>query len=117
MWIIDAAHAAGTLQCGTDGRGVDAILGPEMRSTGEVMGIDKDFATAFAKAQIGAGTVLPTSGTVFISLKDTDKPVILLDYYRVATFGATQVAPMLAYPADLGGLSPRQLRVLERRLR
>ncbi|MBH1993098.1 MAG: carbamoyl-phosphate synthase large subunit [Sphingomonadaceae bacterium] len=57
--------------------GVDPVLSPEMKSTGEVMGIDSDFATAFAKAQIGAGTILPTSGTVFISLKDSDKPVIL----------------------------------------
>lgn len=47
-----------------------------MKSTGEVMGIDKDFATAFAKAQIGAGLTLPTNGTVFISVKDGDKPVI-----------------------------------------
>ncbi|PXW71597.1 carbamoyl-phosphate synthase large subunit [Blastomonas natatoria] len=57
--------------------GVDPVLSPEMKSTGEVMGIDRDFATAFAKAQIGAGLVLPTSGTVFISVKDSDKPVIL----------------------------------------
>lgn len=57
--------------------GVDPVLSPEMKSTGEVMGIDKDFATAFAKAQIGAGLVLPTKGTVFISVKDSDKPVIL----------------------------------------
>ncbi|MGQ3006904.1 MAG: carbamoyl-phosphate synthase large subunit [Blastomonas fulva] len=57
--------------------GVDPVLSPEMKSTGEVMGIDKDFATAFAKAQIGAGLTLPTNGTVFISVKDGDKPVIL----------------------------------------
>ncbi len=57
--------------------GVDPILGPEMKSTGEVMGIDVDFATAFAKSQLGAGTTLPDSGTVFVSVKDTDKPVIL----------------------------------------
>ena len=57
--------------------GVDPVLSPEMKSTGEVMGIDKDFATAFAKAQIGAGLTLPTKGTVFISVKDSDKPVIL----------------------------------------
>jgi carbamoyl-phosphate synthase large subunit len=47
-----------------------------MKSTGEVMGIDKDFATAFAKAQLGAGTVLPQAGTVFVSVKPSDKPVI-----------------------------------------
>ncbi|EIZ80136.1 carbamoyl-phosphate synthase large subunit [Novosphingobium sp. Rr 2-17] len=57
--------------------GVDPVLSPEMKSTGEVMGIDRDFATAFAKAQLGAGTKLPTSGTVFVSVKDTDKPMIL----------------------------------------
>jgi carbamoyl-phosphate synthase large subunit len=56
--------------------GVDPVLSPEMKSTGEVMGLDKDFATAFAKAQLGAGTVLPDSGTVFVSVKETDKPVI-----------------------------------------
>ncbi len=54
--------------------GVDVVLGPEMRSTGEVMGIDSDFGTAFYKAQLGAGMVLPKSGTVFISVKDEDKP-------------------------------------------
>jgi carbamoyl-phosphate synthase large subunit len=57
--------------------GVDPVLSPEMKSTGEVMGIDSDFTRAFAKAQLGAGTILPTAGTVFISVKDTDKPVIL----------------------------------------
>ncbi|MDO9487940.1 MAG: carbamoyl phosphate synthase large subunit, partial [Sphingomonadaceae bacterium] len=56
--------------------GVDPVLGPEMKSTGEVMGIDSDFATAFAKAQLGAGTVLPMAGTAFVSVKDSDKPVI-----------------------------------------
>jgi len=53
--------------------GVDPILGPEMRSTGEVMGIDSDFAMAFGKGQLGAGQGLPTSGTVFVSVKDKDK--------------------------------------------
>jgi carbamoyl-phosphate synthase large subunit len=53
--------------------GVDPILGPEMRSTGEVMGIDSDFAMAFVKSQLGSGQVLPMIGTVFISVKDTDK--------------------------------------------
>jgi carbamoyl-phosphate synthase large subunit len=53
--------------------GVDTILGPEMKSTGEVMGIDDCFAKAFAKAQLGAGVKLPTSGKVFISVKDADK--------------------------------------------
>ena len=54
--------------------GVDIILGPEMKSTGEVMGIDSDFARAFAKSQLGAGVRLPKEGTVFISVKDRDKP-------------------------------------------
>ena len=53
--------------------GGDIILGPEMKSTGEVMGIDKDFPSAFAKSQLGAGTILPSEGAVFISIKDTDK--------------------------------------------
>jgi carbamoyl-phosphate synthase large subunit len=53
--------------------GVDVMLGPEMRSTGEVMGLDRDFARAFLKAQLGAGVTLPQSGTVFISVKDDDK--------------------------------------------
>ena len=53
--------------------GVDTILGPEMKSTGEVMGLDSDFGRAFAKSQIGGGTRLPLSGTVFISVKDADK--------------------------------------------
>ncbi|MDF1586296.1 carbamoyl-phosphate synthase large subunit [Marinimicrococcus flavescens] len=54
--------------------GVDLILGPEMKSTGEVMGLDRDFGTAFAKSQLGAGVALPAGGTVFLSVKDRDKP-------------------------------------------
>jgi carbamoyl-phosphate synthase large subunit len=57
--------------------GVDIILGPEMRSTGEVMGIDKSFAMAFAKAQMAANSPLPFSGTVFLSVSNRDKPEIL----------------------------------------
>jgi len=57
--------------------GVDVILGPEMRSTGEVMGLDADFALAFAKAQSGAGVELPNAGRVFISVKDSDKPLLV----------------------------------------
>jgi carbamoyl-phosphate synthase large subunit len=53
--------------------GVDTILGPEMKSTGETMGIDRDFARAFAKGFIGSGSTLPASGTVFLSVKDGDK--------------------------------------------
>ena len=57
--------------------GVDPILGPEMRSTGEVMGLDRDFAMAFGKSQIGAGTPLPTGGTVFVSVRDSDKDRVI----------------------------------------
>ena len=57
--------------------GVDPVLSPEMKSTGEVMGIARDFTTAFGKAQLGAGTVLPTEGTVFVSVKEGDKAMIV----------------------------------------
>jgi carbamoyl-phosphate synthase large subunit len=57
--------------------GVDILLGPEMRSTGEVMGLDADYPMAYAKAVLGAGTVLPTQGNIFISVKDSDKEGIL----------------------------------------
>ncbi len=57
--------------------GVDTLLGPEMRSTGEVMGLDRGFARAFLKSQLGAGTPLPEGGTAFISVRDTDKATIL----------------------------------------
>jgi len=59
--------------------GVDTLLGPEMRSTGEVMGFDSKFHRAFYKAQLGAGTLLPISGKVFLSIKDEDKGPILLE--------------------------------------
>ncbi len=59
--------------------GVDTILGPEMRSTGEVMGWDRSFPRAFLKAQMGAGTELPEAGTVFISIKDADKTDAMLE--------------------------------------
>ncbi|MEY2695054.1 MAG: carbamoyl-phosphate synthase large subunit [Actinomycetota bacterium] len=70
-----------------DGRFVDSLLGPEMRSTGEVMGIDVDFPTAFAKSQAGAGSSLPVSGTVFVSVADRDKPQLLLPVRRLAQLG------------------------------
>ena len=84
--------------------GVDPVLSPEMKSTGEVMGIDKDFATAFAKAQLGAGTVLPTSGTVFISVKESDKPVILPAARKLSALGFTIIATggTARYLADEG---------------
>ncbi|EQB02332.1 carbamoyl phosphate synthase large subunit [Sphingobium quisquiliarum P25] len=72
--------------------GVDPVLSPEMKSTGEVMGIDSDFATAFAKSQLGGGTMLPTSGTVFVSVKDSDKPVILPAVQKMAALGFTIIA-------------------------
>jgi carbamoyl-phosphate synthase large subunit len=72
--------------------GVDPVLSPEMKSTGEVMGIDSDFATAFAKAQIGAGTILPKDGTVFISVKDSDKSVILPAARKISELGFTIIA-------------------------
>ena len=70
-----------------DGRFVDSLLGPEMRSTGEVMGIDVDFPTAFAKSQAGAGSALPLSGTVFVSVADRDKPQLLLPVRRLSQLG------------------------------
>jgi carbamoyl-phosphate synthase large subunit len=72
--------------------GVDPVLSPEMKSTGEVMGIDRDFATAFAKSQIGAGAVLPMAGKVFVSVKDTDKPVVLPAVRQVLELGFTVCA-------------------------
>ena len=70
-----------------DGRFVDSLLGPEMRSTGEVMGIDVDFPTAFAKSQSAAGSALPTSGTIFISVADRDKHQVILPVRRLAQLG------------------------------
>ena len=57
--------------------GSDVVLGPEMKSTGEVMGIDRDFGLAFAKSQLGAGVELPMSGRVFVSVRDEDKPAFI----------------------------------------
>jgi carbamoyl-phosphate synthase large subunit len=86
--------------------GVDPVLGPEMKSTGEVMGIDADFATAFAKSQLAASTVLPQTGRVFISVKDSDKPQILdaardlvsLGFELVATSGTELVLKAAGIP-------------------
>jgi carbamoyl-phosphate synthase large subunit len=66
---------------------VDTALGPEMRSTGEVMGIDRTFGRAFVKSQTAAGTVLPESGTVFLSLNDADKPAGLVVAKRLRELG------------------------------
>ncbi|MEY4850806.1 MAG: carbamoyl-phosphate synthase large chain, partial [Pseudomonadota bacterium] len=86
--------------------GVDPVLGPEMKSTGEVMGIDADFATAFAKSQLAASTVLPQTGRVFISVKDSDKPQIIdaardlvsLGFELVATAGTELVLKAAGIP-------------------
>lgn len=72
--------------------GVDPVLSPEMKSTGEVMGIDPDFTTAFAKSQLGAGTVLPTEGAVFISVKDGDKEQVVPAARMLAEAGFAIVA-------------------------
>ena len=76
----------------TEGRVVDTILGPEMRSTGEVMGYDVDFPRAFAKSQAGAYGGLPTEGTLFVSVADRDKRAIILPVARLAELGFTVLA-------------------------
>ncbi len=72
--------------------GVDIILGPEMKSTGEVMGIDRDFPSAFAKSQLGAGMELAQDGTVFISVRDRDKPDALLVAQHLSRLGFKLIA-------------------------
>jgi carbamoyl-phosphate synthase large subunit len=87
---------------------VDTALGPEMRSTGEVMGIDRTFGRAFVKSQTAAGTVLPTSGTVFLSLNDGDKPAGLVVAKRLrdlglgvaATTGTAAYLAKFGFPVD-----------------
>ena len=71
---------------------VDTVLGPEMRSTGEVMGIDRSFGLAFTKSQISAGNRLPAAGTVLFSLADRDKPAGIVAARRFAELGFTLVA-------------------------
>ncbi|HET9161921.1 MAG TPA: carbamoyl-phosphate synthase large subunit, partial [Solirubrobacterales bacterium] len=86
--------------------GVDSVLGPEMKSTGEVMGIAADFPTAFAKAQAAAGVLLPTQGTVFITVTDTDKPAATqmaarfhdLGFDVIATGGTAQSISSMGIP-------------------
>ena len=72
--------------------GVDTVLGPEMRSTGEVMGVDTTFGMAFAKAQLGAGMILPTKGTLLVSVHDKDKPGILPAVRRLLSLGFSVMA-------------------------
>jgi carbamoyl-phosphate synthase large subunit len=92
--------------------GVDAILGPEMRSTGEVMGVDHDFGAAFAKSQAGTGSmVLPTEGSVFVSVANRDKRAIVFPVKRlvdlgfdiVATGGTADVLERAGIPARVVG--------------
>jgi carbamoyl-phosphate synthase large subunit len=88
--------------------GVDTLLGPEMKSTGEVMGIDRDFAIAFAKSQIGGGSRLPRAGTVFVSVKDSDKPRVIesirllvgLGFRIIATSGTQRYLAEQGVPAS-----------------
>lgn len=74
--------------------GVDIILGPEMRSTGEVMGLDMDFGRAFAKSQLGAGSKVPVEGVVFVSVKDQDKQAMVKPVKRLVDLGFKVVATL-----------------------
>jgi len=83
---------------------VDTVLGPEMKSTGEVMGIDRDYNVAFAKSQLGGGTRLPKGGTVFVSVRDADKPRIL-DTVRLLAglgFGVLATSGTQRYLSEAG---------------
>jgi carbamoyl-phosphate synthase large subunit len=106
--------------------GADSLLGPEMRSTGEVMGIARDFPTAFAKAQAAAGARLPDSGTVFITVADGDKPAATgvammlhdLGFRIIATRGTAQAMRKMGIPAvainKIGEGSPHVVDWIER---
>ena len=72
--------------------GVDTVLGPEMKSTGEVIGLDLDYAMAFAKSQLGSGTRVPTGGTLFISVRDEDKERILPSVKALVAIGFKVIA-------------------------
>ena len=88
--------------------GVDTVLGPEMRSTGEVIGLDRSFEVAFAKSQLGAGAAVPVQGTVFVSVKDADKPRVLetiqslsgLGFKIIATGGTLKFLQNAGVPAQ-----------------
>ncbi|HKA71521.1 MAG TPA: carbamoyl-phosphate synthase large subunit [Xanthobacteraceae bacterium] len=97
--------------------GVDTVLGPEMRSTGEVMGLDHSFAAAFAKSQIGGGSRLPREGTVFVSVKDSDKPRIVDAAKLLATLGFNIIATAgtQRYLAEQGVKADKVNKVLEGR--
>ncbi|AQX80307.1 carbamoyl phosphate synthase large subunit [Plantibacter flavus] len=94
-----------------DGQIVDSVLGPEMRSTGEVMGIDKDFPRAFAKSQEAAYGGLPSSGTVFVSVSDRDKRSIILPVLRLQQLGFDILATDgTAEVLNRNGISARTVR-------
>jgi carbamoyl-phosphate synthase large subunit len=97
--------------------GVDVILGPEMKSTGEVMGLADDYASAFAKSQLAAGVKLPRSGKVFISVKDDDKPAVVDLAKRLRSMGFELVATggTHAYLATKGIQAQRVQKVKEGR--
>ncbi len=80
--------------------GVDMLLGPEMRSTGEVIGLDRSFGVAFAKSQLGGGTKVPKSGTVFVSVRDGDKPRILRHDAAARRTSASRSSPPAARSAS-----------------
>jgi carbamoyl-phosphate synthase large subunit len=83
---------------------VDTVLGPEMKSTGEVMGLDRDYSVAFAKSQLGGGARLPKAGTVFVSVRDSDKPKILepLKTLRALGFEVLATSGTQRYLAEHG---------------
>jgi len=97
--------------------GVDTVLGPEMRSTGEVMGLDRNFAIAFAKSQLGGGTTVPTSGSVFVSLRSSDKPRIVeaVKLLREIGFKIVATSGTQAYLQENGIEATRINKVLEGR--
>jgi carbamoyl-phosphate synthase large subunit len=106
--------------------GADSLLGPEMRSTGEVMGIARDFPTAFAKAQAAAGAMLPNHGRVFLTVADGDKPAATgiatvlhdLGFEIIATRGTAQAMRRMGIPAEtinkIGEGSPHVVDWIER---
>jgi len=97
--------------------GVDTVLGPEMKSTGEVMGIDASFEIAFAKSQIGGGTNLPREGTVFVSVRDDDKIRVLEAVRLLASLGFKIIATSgtQRYLAEQGVMATKINKVLEGR--
>jgi carbamoyl-phosphate synthase large subunit len=97
--------------------GVDTVLGPEMKSTGEVIGLDTDYAVAFAKSQLGAGSRLPREGTVFVSVRDDDKPLIVDAMRKLEASGFKIVATSGThkYLSENGIASTKVNKVLEGR--